>query len=99
MNCTSPFETRDLGGIDIDAKHLVPGLGEDRRLHQTDITRSENGDPHAFRSLWLRVDAAYSTARKEAQRAARRPALSGSMQSSPIRRMGEVGNHGVFRRL
>ena len=37
----------DLGRVHVDAEHVVADLGQDRALHEADIARSENRDPHA----------------------------------------------------
>ena len=36
----------DLGGVDVDAHHVVPHIGQHGALNQTDVAGAENGDFH-----------------------------------------------------
>ena len=44
----SRLQPLDLGGVDVDAEHVVAHLGEHRALHEADVTGSENGDLHGL---------------------------------------------------
>ena len=44
----APLEAFDLLGVDVDAQHVIAGIGKAGAGDQTDVTGSEYGDSHVF---------------------------------------------------
>ncbi len=44
------LQALDLGGVDVDADHVIAGIGQARTGHQPHVARAENGHPHELSS-------------------------------------------------
>ncbi len=44
----APLEAFDLLGVDVDAKHVIAGIGKAGAGDEADVTGSEYGDSHVF---------------------------------------------------
>ena len=44
----APLQAFDLFGVDVDAKHVIAGIGKAGAGDEADVTGSEYGDSHVF---------------------------------------------------